>query len=71
MRYLHDYDFLLKNRDYKHLIGMIDINGHNWLNFDITEEEKLDLFKRGVRAAADFLDKFDWEGYKKLRENMN
>jgi NTE family protein len=70
MRYLHDYDFLLKNRDYKHLIGMIDTDGHNWLNFDITDEEKLDLFKRGVRAAADFLEKFDWEGYKELRGTM-
>lgn len=70
MRYLHDYDFLLKNRDYKHLIGMIDTDGHNWLNFDITNEEKLDLFKRGVRAAADFLEKFDWEAYKKLRAVM-
>jgi NTE family protein len=70
MRYLHDYDFLLKNRDYKHLIGMIDTEGHNWLNFDITDEEKLDLFKKGVCAAADFLDKFDWEGYKVLRGTL-
>jgi NTE family protein len=70
MRYLHDYDFLLKNQDYRHLIGMIDTDGHNWLNFDITDEEKLDLFKKGVRAAADFLVKFDWEGYKKLRATL-
>lgn len=71
MRYLHDYDFLLKNRDYRNLIGIIDTDKHNWLNFDITEEEKLDLFKRGVRAAADFLDKFDWEAYKKLRATLS
>jgi NTE family protein len=49
---------------------MIDTDGHNWLNFDITDEEKLDLFKRGVRAAADFLEKFDWEGYKELRGTL-
>ena len=71
MRYLHDYDFLLKNRDYRNLIGIIDTDKHNWLNFDITEEEKLDLFKRGVRAAADFLEKFDWEAYKKLRATLS
>ncbi|MCP9770862.1 alpha/beta hydrolase [Lacihabitans sp. LS3-19] len=71
MRYLHEYDFLLKNKDYKNLIGRIDTDGHNWLNFDISDEEKLDLFIRGVKAAQEFLDTFDWIAYKKLRATLN
>jgi NTE family protein len=71
MRYLHDYDFLLKNKDYKNLIGWIDTGSHSWLNFDISDDEKLDLFISGVKGAQAFLDNFDWIAYKKLRATLN
>lgn len=69
-RHLHDYDFLLKNPDFSLLIEKIDIGDHDWLNFGITDEEKLDLFKRGAIAAGRFLRNFDWIGYKKVREQL-
>ncbi len=68
IRHLHDYDFILRNPDYKMLIKHINIGEHNWLNFALTDDDKKDLFVRGARAAAEFLRKFDWLGYKKVRE---
>ncbi len=69
-RHLHDYDFLLKNPDFSQLIAKIDIGHHDWLNFGISDEAKVDLFRRGAIAAANFLRKFDWTEYKKLREQL-
>jgi len=69
-RHLHDYDFLLKNPDYSLLIEKIDIGEHDWLNFGITDEAKLDLFTRGAIAAERFLRKFEWLDYKNIREQL-
>lgn len=69
-RHLHDYDFLLKNPDYSLLIEKIDIGEHGWLNFGITDDAKLDLFKRGAIAAERFLRQFDWLNYKYVREQL-
>jgi NTE family protein len=69
-RHVMDYQFLLTNDDYEHLIQRIDIGEHNWLNFSISEKDKLDLFIRGAKAADEFLRNFNWEKYKKIRESM-
>ena len=70
LRHLHDYDFILKNTDYRMLIGKIDIGDHDWLNFGIDDAAKRDLFLRGARAADKFLRCFDWAAYKKIRAQM-
>ena len=70
IRHLHDYDFILQNPDYKHLVSKVDIGNHDWLNFGISNEDKIDLFYRGARAAADFLRAFNWQGYKLLRKEI-
>jgi NTE family protein len=69
-RHTLDYDFLLRNPDYKHLVSTIDTGRHNWLDFDLTENAKIDLFKRGVKCAAKFLTTFKWEKYKEIRSSM-
>lgn len=69
-RHVHDFDFLFRNPEYKKLISIIDTGNHNWLNFKVSDEEKLDLFKRGARAASDFLQKFNWQDYKAMRGNI-
>jgi len=69
-RHVLDYQFLLTNADYEHLIQKIDIGEHNWLNFSISDKDKLDLFIRGARAADEFLRKFDWENYKEIRKSL-
>ena len=70
LRHLHDYDFILRNPDYKLLIQKIDIGDHDWLNFAISDDAKKDLFVRGATAAAEFLRKFDWVGYKQVRAQI-
>lgn len=67
IRHLHDYDFILRNPDYKMLLEKIDIGDHNWLNFAMDEESKIDLFVRGAKAAAAFVRRFDWDKYKQVR----
>ena len=70
IRHLHDYDFILRNPDYKQLVKSIDIGPHDWLNFGIKDNAKIDLFYRGAVAAAEFLRKFDWGKYKQTRAEM-
>lgn len=55
VRFNYDKEFLIKNADFNRTIGRIDVAGINWLNFNISEDEKLDLFRRGAEAAARFL----------------
>ena len=66
-RHTADYDFLLRNPDYRTLVGFIHTGSHNWLDFYLDDDAKIDLFARGVRAAATFLTSFDWASYKASR----
>lgn len=65
-----DYDFITRHPDYNKLVTWIDTGGHNWLNFYMPTQDKIDLFHRGVLAGAKFLKTFDWEAYKTLRGKM-
>lgn len=67
-RFAYDFEFLTKNPDFKHLIGYIDTDGHNWLDFNMTEDAKVNLFIRGAQKAAEFLNSFNWEQYKDIRK---
>jgi len=66
-RFSSDDNFLRTNADFRNLIGYIDTGNHNWLNFGLTDESKVDLFIRGAQAASIFLKSFDWEKYKVIR----
>ncbi|OQX98111.1 MAG: hypothetical protein B6I20_11465 [Bacteroidetes bacterium 4572_117] len=69
IRQQFDFDFLFKHPDYQYLICKIDANkSYNWLDFDISDENKLGLFKLGATRAIDFLEKFDWENYQEIRK---
>lgn len=69
-RFYYDKDFLLKNKVYTSGIGKIKLNDFNWLNFFLKDEQKIELFVRGVKAATEFLLQFDWEKYKGARIGM-
>ena len=69
-RHCADYDFILKNPDYRKLLTNIETGAHNWLNFFMEDRDKVDLFARGVEAAAEFLLQFDWPAYKKIRQKL-
>ena len=62
-----DNEFINNNREYNKLITYIDTGKHNWLNFNMKQHEKSDLFYRGVLAAYKFLQGFDWKEYKDIR----
>ncbi len=69
-RHCADYDFILRNPDYKLLLATINTGEYNWLNFFMDEGPKVDLFLRGVKEAVRFLKKFDWVSYKNVREKL-
>ena len=63
----YDFDFIQRNADYKHLVHCLDVQGHNWLDFDMKPEQIRALFRLGVRGAVNFLQGFNWPAYKELR----
>ena len=67
IRFNFDRDFITKNRAYNFGVKLIDVKDHSWLNFFMKPEEKVELFKKGALAAAEFLKSFDWENYKAER----
>ncbi|PPK85131.1 patatin-like phospholipase [Neolewinella xylanilytica] len=64
VRNLRDFEFIRNHPEYKDLVEYIDIEGFNWIDFNISEAEKLKLFRQGARAASHFLRRFNWSDYK-------
>ena len=62
-----DYGFLHDNPDYDHLVAFVRTGDHNWLDFNIATDGKVDLFAKGVEAARRFLMRFNWSAYKEVR----
>lgn len=67
-RNVHDYEFIKNHPEYRLLVKDIDVGDHNWIDFNVSEEKKMDLFIRGAKAAMEFLEEFDWEKYKYMRK---
>lgn len=67
MRSDADDEFIRANPDYKQVVKEIPTGHHHWLNFSLEDDAKVDLFARGVEAAKEFLQTFDWENYKQTR----
>jgi len=66
-RHTADYTFLHSHEDYEHLVTFIKTGDHHWLNFFMEEDDKVDLFARGVAAGVSFLREFNWREYKEIR----
>ena len=69
-RHSLDKDFLKKNRDYDSLVGYVDTEKIGWLDFEMTYRNKVRLFAQGAKAAVEFLEKFHWDKYKDLRDDL-
>ena len=67
-RHSLDNDYIFNNSDYNQIVTYINTNKFNWLNFDMSEDEKVDLFAEGALAAGNFLKRFSWVKYKQMRE---
>ncbi|MDH5507728.1 MAG: patatin-like phospholipase family protein [Anaerolineae bacterium] len=63
-RHTLDYDFISKNPQYNKVVFDIPTGPHNWLNFEMPPEDKIDLFCRGAERAGQFLRNFDWPAYR-------
>lgn len=70
LRGLYDKDFLIQNKAFELGIGSIPLQGFNWLNFFLSDEDKKRMFVLGAQAATQFLMEFDWEGYKQAQSQM-
>ncbi len=71
IRFYYDKDFLLKNRMYEKGIGKIPLSEYNWLNFFLSDQDKIDMFIKGAKAATKFLiTDYNWEDYKLTRTVM-
>ena len=70
IRYYYDKDFLLKNSVFRKGVGTIKLANFNWLNFFLSDEDKLKMFIKGAQAATDFLIGFNWPVYQKDRTDM-
>lgn len=69
-RFNLDTDFIARNPDYRMLVSCINTGDINWLDFRMSDKDKLTLFKSGAEAADKFLREFDWEDYKKVRQGL-
>jgi len=69
-RNLRDFEFIHKNPDYKNLVSFIDTNDYSWLDFNVSDKVKVELFVEGARAAKNFLQNFNWNTYKKTRNAL-
>ncbi|MCB0588866.1 MAG: patatin-like phospholipase family protein [Phaeodactylibacter sp.] len=67
---IRDFEFIHRHPDYRLLFTNIDVGNHEWLNFALSDEDKIDLFVRGADAAAHFLSSFNWEYYKGERRRL-
>ncbi len=57
MRYFYDRDFINKHNMYKKTVRSIDTGNINWLNFNLSPKEKIELFFRGALTAVIFLSR--------------
>ena len=71
IRFYYDKDFLIKNKVYEKGIGKVPLSEYNWLNFFLSDKDKIDMFVKGARSATKFLiDDFNWADYKLTRTVM-
>lgn len=70
MMSFHDNDFFVQHPELNSFVGVIDSGDYNWLDFSISDEDKLDLFVRGARAAGAFLQHFNWAEQKAMRQKL-
>lgn len=69
-RHALDTDFITDNPDFSRLVAFIDTQSIHWLDFNMGAETKLSLFEMGALSAIDFLQRFDWPGYKAVRKTL-
>ncbi len=70
-RHILDIETIRRNPEFAQLVTFIDTGTHNWLNFNLEDKAKLDLFYRGAVQGMRFLERFDWDAYKQARSRIS
>lgn len=70
MKQHSDMDFISTNQEYNKVIAFIDTKEHNFINFEMDDDEKIELFKKGIGSAVQFINNFNWIEYKEIRQLM-
>src|SRR5690606_9988124 len=71
IRFYYDKDFLIKNKVYEKGIGKVPLSEYNWLNFFLSDQDKIAMFVKGAQAATKFLvEDYNWADYKLNRTVM-
>lgn len=55
MRFFYDREFIRKHKMFRRTVRSIDTGSIHWLNFNMSDNEKIELFFRGALAATIFL----------------
>lgn len=69
-RHAMDAEFIKQNPDYSKLVACIDTEDISWLDFAMSKETKLRLFRMGAVTATSFLRQFNWRDYKRIRRSL-
>lgn len=63
MRHIRDRDAMRIGNRFNDVAGIpdayiapVDVGDHNWLNFQLSDAEKADLYRRGIQAARAFIE---------------
>lgn len=63
MRHIRDRDAMRIGNRFSNTEGIpdtyiapVDVGDHNWLNFQLSDAEKADLYRRGIQAARSFIE---------------
>lgn len=73
-RNFYDKDFIQKNSHLRKNIARVDLKKFNWLQFNMSEKDKMEMFRIGAEAAIRFLTsedpavRFDWAKYQSNRK---
>jgi len=70
-RQIRDFEFIFNNPEFERLVTYVDLKDFNWLDFNLSDTNKVEMFARGAEAACVFLKSFNWKEYKSLRENRS
>ncbi|WP_420601492.1 patatin-like phospholipase family protein [Flagellimonas sp.] len=70
-RNFYDYEFVFGSDEIAKRVVTVDTQDYNWLDFWMDEDTKKELFLKGVEAAIEQFEKFDWQEYRQEREKTD
>ncbi|MEM6397595.1 MAG: patatin-like phospholipase family protein [Bacteroidota bacterium] len=71
VRNLRDHEFISNNPQYRETVSYVNVDGFDWLDFNLPDDQKKALFMVGAKTACEFLRNFKWPRYQaKLKREL-